>query len=120
MPILEAQAGRVLLNPAVMHSTWPELLAKLGADQNYTAAFKVAYPDGLAPANVVGALAAYERSLITPNARLDRYLLGEQQALSAEEQRGYQLFKSYGCMACHQGLNIGGNLFLADAATEAQ
>jgi cytochrome c peroxidase len=111
VPTLEAQAERVLLNPAVMHTTWPEVLGKLRADPNYTAPFKAAYPDGLTPANILDALATYERSLITPNARLDQYLRGQEQALSAEEQHGYQLFKAYGCVACHQGLNIGGNLF---------
>jgi cytochrome c peroxidase len=57
------------------------------------------------------ALVTYERSLITPNARFDRYLRGDREALTAEEQRGYQLFKAYGCIACHQGVNVGGNLF---------
>ena len=101
----------MLLNPAVMHTTWPEILGKLRADPNYAATFKATYPDGLTPATILNALATYERSLITPNARLDQYLRGQAQALSAEEQRGYQLFKAYGCVACHQGLNIGGNLF---------
>jgi cytochrome c peroxidase len=111
LPTLEAQAERVLLNPEVMHTTWPEVLAKLRADPAYVAAFKDAYPDGLRAANVLDALATYERSLITPNGRFDRYLRGEHQTLTAEEQRGYQLFKSYGCVACHNGLNVGGNLF---------
>ncbi len=108
---LEAQAEQVLLNPAVMHTTWPELLAKLRRDPGYAATFKAAYPDGLTPANVLDALATYERSLITPDARFDRYLRGQEQALTAEEEQGYQLFKTYGCVACHHGLNVGGNLF---------
>jgi cytochrome c peroxidase len=111
LPTLEAQAERVLLNPAVMNTTWPELLAKLRAAPDYAATFRAIYADGLTAANVLDALATYERSLITPNARFDRYLRGEHQALTAEEQRGYQLFKSYGCVACHQGVNVGGNLF---------
>jgi cytochrome c peroxidase len=85
VPTLEAQAERVLLNPAVMHTTWPEVLGKLRADPNYTAPFKAAYSDGLTPANILDALATYERSLITPNARLAPYLRGQEQALSAEE-----------------------------------
>jgi cytochrome c peroxidase len=101
----------VLLNPAVMRTTWLELLAKLRSDPDYAASFKAGYPDGLTPASVLDALATYERSLITPNARFDQYLRGDRQALSAEEQRGYQLFTSYGCVACHNGLNVGGNLF---------
>jgi cytochrome c peroxidase len=75
------------------------------------ASFAASYSDGLTPANILDALATYQRSLITPNARLDQYLRGQPQALTAEEQRGYQLFKAYGCVACHQGLNVGGNLY---------
>jgi cytochrome c peroxidase len=110
-PTLEAQAERVLLNPSVMRTTWPEVLAKLRADRDYIDAFDAAYPDGLTPANVLDALAAYQRSLITPDARFDRYLRGDPQALTVTEQRGYQLFKAYGCVACHHGVNVGGNLF---------
>jgi cytochrome c peroxidase len=110
-PTLEAQAEQVLLNPSTMRTSWPEVLAKLQADRDYVVAFGAAYPDGLTSANVLDALATYERSLITPNAPFDRYLRGEHQALTVREQRGYQLFKAYGCVACHHGVNVGGNLF---------
>jgi cytochrome c peroxidase len=56
------------------------------------------------------AIAAYQRSLLTPNARFDQYLRGRD-AITDEEKRGYHLFESYGCIACHQGVNVGGNLF---------
>ena len=105
---LEAQAEIVLLSPRLMNTTWPELLTKLRADADYVARFNNAYPEGLARANVLAALAIFERSLLTPNARFDRYLRGEQHALTEAEQHGYGLFKSYGCVACHQGMNIGG------------
>jgi cytochrome c peroxidase len=93
-----------------MNMTWPTLLAKLRADAGYVAAFRDAYPQGLAPVTVVDAIASFERSLLTPNARFDRYLRGERDALTEGEQAGYQLFKDYGCVSCHQGVNIGGNL----------
>jgi cytochrome c peroxidase len=108
---LEAHAETVLLNPSVMNTTWPELLARLRADSEYVAAFRAAYGEHISRHNVLDALASFERSLVTPNSRFDRYLRGERDALTMEEQRGYQLFKSYGCVACHQGMNIGGNLF---------
>jgi cytochrome c peroxidase len=108
---LEDHAQRLLTNPAVMNAKWPDLLAKLGNDANYPALFVAAYPDGLTQANVLNAIATFERSLTTPNARLDRYFRGDRQAVSEEELRGYRLFKSYGCVACHQGMNVGGNLF---------
>jgi len=108
---LEAHAEIDLLHTSLMNTTWPELLAKLQADVDYVTPFNTAYAGGLTPANVLDALTSFERSLLTPNARFDRYLRGELQALTAAEQQGYRLFKSYGCVACHQGMNIGGNMY---------
>ena len=65
----------------------------------------------LTPDNVIDALASFQRTLVTPGSRFDRWLAGDAGALSPEEQDGYSLFKSLGCVSCHQGVNIGGNLF---------
>jgi cytochrome c peroxidase len=73
--------------------------------------FRDAYgkePDVVA---VLDAIATYERSLVTPNSRFDRWLTGEAGAITPEELAGYQAFKSLGCVTCHQGVNVGGNLF---------
>jgi cytochrome c peroxidase len=109
--MLEEQAEAVLITLNVMNTSWQELLAKLRADPDYTQAFATLYPAGLQPAQVLDAIASFERSLLTPNARFDRYLRGQPEAITEEEKRGYQLFKAYGCVACHQGVNVGGNLF---------
>ena len=77
----------------------------------YREAFVAIYGGGPEPAHVLDALATFQRSLITPDARFDRYLRGERDALTPDEERGYELFKAYGCIACHQGVNVGGNLF---------
>jgi cytochrome c peroxidase len=61
--------------------------------------------------NIRHAIATYERSLTTPNARFDLYLRGNPTALNAQELQGYALFKDFGCDSCHQGVNIGGNMF---------
>ena len=108
---LEAQNEAVLLNPHLMNTTWEELLPKLRADEAYREAFATAYGSDPAPAHVLDALATFQRSLITPDARFDRFLRGERDAITPQEERGYQLFKDYGCVACHQGVNVGGNLF---------
>jgi cytochrome c peroxidase len=107
---VEEQNEAVLLNARIMNTTWAELLAKLRADGDYARDFAALY-GSLAPAHVLDALATFQRSLLTPNSRFDRRLRGDQHAISPEEERGYQLFKSYGCIACHQGTNFGGNLF---------
>jgi cytochrome c peroxidase len=108
---LEEQIEAVLQSPELMNTTWEELLPKIRADKGYREAFLAVYGDEPEPAHVVDALATFERSLLTPDARFDRYLRGERDALGVDEEHGYELFKSYGCVACHQGVNVGGNLF---------
>jgi cytochrome c peroxidase len=108
---LEGQIEAVLLDPRLMNTTWEELLAKLRTDAVYREAFLAVYGSAATPADVLDALATFERSLLTPDARFDRYLRGEHEALEANEEHGYALFKAYGCVACHQGVNVGGNLF---------
>ncbi|MCW8982948.1 MAG: cytochrome B6, partial [Gammaproteobacteria bacterium] len=61
--------------------------------------------------NIVDAIATFERSLVTPNSAFDRFLLGDDSALTQEQQEGFQRFKDYGCISCHQGINMGGNMF---------
>jgi cytochrome c peroxidase len=108
---LEEQAEAVLLDPRVMGTNWAALISKLRADQAYRDAFDSAYGQPPTRPLVLDALAAFERSLLTPRAPFDRYLRGERDAIGPEEKRGYELFKSHGCVACHQGVNVGGNLF---------
>lgn len=107
---LEEQAAGPVHNPGEMGSNWTEVLAKLGQDQALVGKFAGVYKDGLRPANIQDAIATFERSLVTPS-RFDRFLLGEQKAINENEAKGYQLFKSYGCAACHQGVNVGGNMY---------
>jgi cytochrome c peroxidase len=108
---LEEQATGPVHDPKEMGSNWTEVLAKLTKDGALVDLVKQSYPDGLQAKNIQDALAVFERSLTTPNARFDKYLRGDKSALSGDELRGYQLFKSYGCVACHQGVNVGGNMF---------
>ena len=108
---LEAQIDAVIENPVEMGSTWQDVIDKVTAAPHYRTAFAAAYPDGVTQANIENAIATFERSLTTPNSRFDQYLRGDADALSAEEKAGYLKFKQYGCIACHQGVNVGGNMF---------
>ncbi len=108
---LEAQVEQVVISPVEMGSDWKTVVQNLAALPVYQNAFKQAYPDGVTAANVQNALATYERTLLTPNSRFDQYLLGNTEVLTIQEKYGYQRFKDYGCIACHQGVNIGGNMF---------
>lgn len=108
---LEAQVEHVVVSPVEMGSDWKTVVQNLAALPAYQAAFKQAYPDGVTAANVQNALATYEQTLLTLNSRFDQYLLGNTEILTIQEKYGYQRFKDYGCIACHQGINIGGNMF---------
>ncbi len=67
--------------------------------------------DKLSIDEVTTAIAAFEETLVTPNSRFDRWLDGDKNALSKDELEGYKLFKDSGCVACHNGPNLGGNSF---------
>jgi cytochrome c peroxidase len=108
---LEAQAQSSLENPANMATSVDEVLAKLNADPQVVRQFSEAYGGKPDKTSLLDAIATYERSLLTPGSRFDRWLGGDTAALTAEEQTGYGLFKSLGCVSCHQGVNIGGNLY---------
>jgi len=108
---LERGAEQTLRNPAIMASSAEEVVGKLRADPETAAQFRDAYGRQLDVAALLDAIATYLRSLVTPDSRFDRWLAGEADAITPEEYSGYQLFKSLGCISCHQGVNVGGNLF---------
>lgn len=107
---LQAHAESTLNSPA-MATNLEEVLGKLRANADTVHRFQDAYgrvPDRTA---LLDALATFERSLLTPGSRFDRWLQGDAAALNDLERTGYRLFKSIGCVSCHQGVNLGGNLY---------
>ena len=110
-PTLVKQVDEPVQSSIEMGSLWPEVVAKLYQDDRYPDLFEAIYPEGIDRNSVRDALAEFVRSLVTPNSRFDRWLNGDDDALNERERRGYALFKSYGCVSCHQGANVGGNMF---------
>ena len=98
-------------SPVELGTLWPDVIEKLYRHESYPERFDSLYPDGINRNNVKDALAEYMKSLTTPNSSFDRWLEGDEGAISAEQKRGYALFKHYGCSSCHQGANVGGNMF---------
>lgn len=110
-PTLEAQAGGPPNNPVEMDSNWKQIIGKLDSDAAFAQEFKAAYPEGFTDKTITDAIATFERTLLTPNSRFDKYLRGDTQALSADEVRGYNVFKDAGCATCHSGVLLGGGSF---------
>ena len=94
-----------------MGSLWPDVIAALYQDDDYPDAFSAHYEDGITRETIKDALAEFMRSLNTPDSRFDQWLRGDGNALTLSEIEGYRLFKDYGCVSCHQGANVGGNMF---------
>ena len=108
---LEEQIDGTLHDPAEMASSWPDILAKLARDPALVQRFRELYPEGLEAATVKRAIATFERSLLTPDSAFDRWLCSDDAALDSSAIRGFALFTEYGCVSCHQGVAIGGNMF---------
>lgn len=111
---LEAQCAGPVTNPLEMGATWDQALAAVRSDPTYVETFAAVYGgDGAAAItqeNVTGAISEYERMLITPG-RFDRFVAGDASALTDDERRGYALFTSVGCTACHTGAGVGGSMY---------
>lgn len=110
-PTLAAQADGPVNNPIEMGSNWAEAVPKLQQDAVLMQEFTAVYPEGPGKETVTDAIAAFEQSLITPNSAVDRYLMGDEQALNADEKRGMELFLAHGCAMCHVGKLLGGQSF---------
>ncbi len=113
-PDVEEQAKGPVLNPVEMAMpSDAAVIAVLESIPEYASAFQKAFPDEAKPItydNVGLAIGTFERGLLTP-ARWDRFLRGDQTALTAEEQAGLNTFVSSGCSTCHAGALLGGNLY---------
>lgn len=110
-PSLEAQAKGPVTNPAEMGmKSWDDVIARLKSIAGYNQAFSAAFGSGDAinVDNVAKAIAAYERTLITPNSPYDQYVKGNKDALTAQQVRGMNTFAEVGCNQCHSGAAFNG------------
>jgi cytochrome c peroxidase len=103
---LEDQAGRVIENPREMAGDWNAILDRIRKQPELHVAFHEAFAErpGLTPATVTKALAAYVRTLVSPETRFDRWVTGDDTALTAQELQGFRHFVGKaGCVGCHGG-----------------
>lgn len=107
---LEAVIQASIRAENVMDGSWDAIIPALAENPDYVARFERIYPEGgLTEASVEDALTSFVRSLTTPNSAFDRWLAGGE--LAEEARKGYDAFKELGCVRCHQGAGVGGNLF---------
>jgi len=114
-PTLEEQAKGPIQAHVEMDLTPEEAVERL-RETGYEPLFAAAFPDEEEPLtfdNIAKAIAAFERTLITPGAPFDRYLAGDTTALTPLQKRGLAIFQSAGCIGCHNGVLLGGNGYAA-------
>ena len=111
-PDLKAQAGGPIENPKEMAFSHTLTIDVLQSIPEYAIEFRQVFGvDEISIDEVTAAIAEFEKTLVTPNSPFDRWLLGDENAITAEERAGYALFKSSGCAACHNGEAVGGTSF---------
>ena len=107
---LKEQALEPIENPLEMASKLEDAIKKL-KNSAYKKEFNKIYADGVSKDNLADAIAEFEIALITPNSRFDKYLRGDNSAITLQEKRGYEKFKDFGCISCHNGVAVGGNMY---------
>ena len=111
---VEEQAKGPIMNPIEMAmDSEANVLVVLKSMPEYVAAFKAAFPGEKDPVtydNLAKAIGAFERKLVTPS-RWDKFLAGDQNALTNGEKEGFNTFAEAGCQTCHAGAYLGGNLY---------
>lgn len=107
---LTHQAMAPIENPIEMGNNFNKLIIILSKTP-YKKQFDNIYDDGITKQNIADAIAEFEKTLITLNAPFDKYLNGDKSAITQKEKEGYRLFKEKACIACHHGINVGGNLY---------
>lgn len=118
---LKAQAKGPVQASVEMANDPARLLETLRSIPGYGAMFQKAFPAEKEPItfdNVAAAIELFEATLLTPGSAFDRFLKGDRKALSAEEQAGLALFLDGGCVACHSGVNVGGDGYYAFGLVE--
>lgn len=110
---LREQAEGPATNPVEMgDQTWDQIVERLKADKALVKEFEALYPgQGLTQWTVTSAIAEFEKKLVTPNCRFDRYLKGDKAAINEQELKGYEAFKENACATCHTGAAMGGQSF---------
>jgi cytochrome c peroxidase len=109
---LEEQALGPMSAPVEMNQNMDQLVIKLSAIPGYRNAFTATFPDGLTVQNVAKAIATYERTVVSGVAPFDRWIAGNEAAISESAKRGFVLFNTKAnCVACHTGWNFTDNSF---------
>jgi len=108
---LDAQSIAPITDPVEMGHDMDSVLASLRASPDYSARFAAVYPDGVTAANLGNAISQHTKDMTRTDSAFNAYLQGADVTLSESALRGRERFDALGCVACHNGINLGGNSY---------
>ena len=108
-----------ITNPVEMGNSFQNLIKTLKNNSYYNETFNNIYKNGITIENIGDALEEFQKTLITPSA-FDDYLRGDENAITSDQKKGYELFFKKGCVSCHNGINIGGGLYAQFGLTDEE
>ncbi|MCL1058107.1 cytochrome-c peroxidase [Shewanella gelidimarina] len=110
---LQEQAGGPIANPKEMGFSHELAVDTIRSMPAYQTRFASVYQtNNISIDAITDAIAEFEKTLVTPNAPFDQYLLGDKSAINSDAKAGYQLFKDKGCVSCHNGPAVGGTMYM--------
>ena len=107
---LKEQVNESINSRNQLNSNKDEIVKKVKSIGEYGILFNDAYDDGINYENIVDALVEFEKAVLSIDSPFDEYLAGNDDSINAEAKKGFELFNKIGCVACHNGRNLGGNL----------
>ena len=107
---LKDQVSESINSRTELNSNKDEIVKKVKSIGEYQILFENAYEDGIKYKNIVDALVEFEKAVLSVDSPFDEYMSGNEDAIDAEAKKGFELFNKIGCVACHNGRNLGGNL----------
>ena len=108
-----------ITNPVEMGNSFQNLIKTLKNNSYYNETFNNIYKNGITIENIGDALEEFQKTLVTPSP-FDDYLRGDENAITSNQKKGYDLFFKKGCVSCHNGINIGGGLYAQFGLTDEE
>ena len=109
---LQEQAAGPPMDPKEMgNESFDDIINRLSEDEKLKARFEDLYTEGITKHSITHAIAEFEKTLNTPNSAFDKYLMGDENAITENQKSGYEAFKRVGCATCHVGEAMGGQSF---------
>jgi cytochrome c peroxidase len=107
---IKGRSEIAFLNKKEMAGSFDKAIDYIKSNQSLAGQFKEIYTN-LTKDEIFESIAYYVSYLTTPNSKFDKFINGDNSVFSEDEKTGYKLFKNYGCTSCHNGINIGGNMY---------